>query len=49
MEVMEFRGGVEVLPQAIKDLLPMAGKFFKRWDGQRGVFISNVTEEYPED
>ncbi|RMD42100.1 hypothetical protein DV735_g3030, partial [Chaetothyriales sp. CBS 134920] len=25
------------------------GKWFKRWDAQRGVFVSNVTGEYPDD
>ncbi|RMZ77761.1 hypothetical protein DV737_g4205, partial [Chaetothyriales sp. CBS 132003] len=25
------------------------GKWFKRWDVERGVFVSNVTTEYPDD
>ena len=25
------------------------GKWFRRWDQERGVFISNVTAEYPDD
>ncbi|KAI1773755.1 hypothetical protein F4818DRAFT_421656 [Hypoxylon cercidicola] len=49
IEVMELRGGPEVLPPEIKDLMPMAGKFFKRWDGEQGVFVSNVKESFPED
>lgn len=46
---MEFRGGIEVLPPDIKNLLPMAGKFFKRWDAERGVFVSNLKELFPDD
>ncbi|OTA65836.1 hypothetical protein K449DRAFT_391788 [Hypoxylon sp. EC38] len=49
IEIMELRGGPEVLPPEIKDLMPMAGKFFRRWDGERGVFVSNMKELYPED
>ncbi|KAI0844883.1 hypothetical protein F5Y00DRAFT_247652 [Daldinia vernicosa] len=49
IEVVDFRGGPEMLPPEIKDLIPMAGKFFKRWDGEQGVFISNMKELYPED
>ncbi|KAI1751076.1 hypothetical protein F4782DRAFT_202657 [Xylaria castorea] len=49
IEAVELRGGLEVLPPEIKDLVPMAGKFFKRWDGEKGVFVSNLTELFPED
>ncbi|KAH9890843.1 hypothetical protein F4778DRAFT_752489 [Xylariomycetidae sp. FL2044] len=49
IEVVELHGGVDVLPPEIKDLIPMAGKFFKRWDGEAGVFVSNLRESYPED
>ncbi|KAI2627544.1 hypothetical protein GGR54DRAFT_419150 [Hypoxylon sp. NC1633] len=49
IEVVELRGGPEVLPPEIRDLMPMAGKFFKRWDGERGVFVSNLKELFPED
>ncbi|KAF3066378.1 putative f-box domain-containing protein [Daldinia childiae] len=49
IEIVDFRGGPEMLPPEIKDLMPMAGKFFKRWDGERGVFVSNMKEMYPED
>ncbi|KAI1763695.1 hypothetical protein GGR53DRAFT_357936 [Hypoxylon sp. FL1150] len=49
IELVELRGGPEVLPPEIKDLMPMAGKFFKRWDGQQGVFVSNLRESFPED
>jgi F-box protein 21 len=30
-------------------LLTLAGRYFKRWDGERGVFVSNVRDEYPDD
>lgn len=49
IEVVDFHGGVEVLPPEIRDLIPMAGKFFKRWDGHRGVFVSNLKELFPDD
>ncbi|KAI0397492.1 hypothetical protein F5Y17DRAFT_414539 [Xylariaceae sp. FL0594] len=49
IEAVELRGGPEVLPPEIRDLLPMAGKFFKRWDGDNGVFVSNLRELFPED
>ncbi|KAI2469150.1 hypothetical protein F4781DRAFT_236609 [Annulohypoxylon bovei var. microspora] len=49
IEVVKLRGGPEVLPAEIKDLMPMAGKFFKRWDAENGVFVSNVREMFPED
>ncbi|KAI1438052.1 hypothetical protein GGR50DRAFT_641167 [Xylaria sp. CBS 124048] len=49
IEVLKLRGGLEVLPEDLRDLIPMAGKFFKRWDGEKGVFVSNVREIYPED
>ncbi|KAJ8120548.1 hypothetical protein ONZ43_g2766 [Nemania bipapillata] len=49
IEAIALHGGVEVLPPEIKDLVPMAGKFFKRWDGENGVFVSNLRELFPED
>ncbi|KAI1207450.1 uncharacterized protein F4807DRAFT_434657 [Annulohypoxylon truncatum] len=49
IEVVKLRGGPEVLPLEIKDLMPMAGKFFKRWDAENGVFVSNLREMFPED
>ncbi|KAI1804661.1 hypothetical protein F4811DRAFT_519338 [Daldinia bambusicola] len=49
IELLDLRGRPELLPPEIKDLMPMAGKFFKRWDSERGVFISNQKEVYPED
>ncbi|RYO80616.1 hypothetical protein DL764_009877 [Monosporascus ibericus] len=49
IEVVKFRGGTEVLPAEIRDLLPMIGKFFKRWDSDKGVFVSNLKELFPDD
>lgn len=30
------------------ELLLMAGKYFKRWDGERHRFVSNIEDEYPD-
>ncbi|KAI1370995.1 hypothetical protein F4677DRAFT_436838 [Hypoxylon crocopeplum] len=49
IEIVELRGGPEVLPPEIRDLMPMAGKFFKRWNGEQGVFVSNLREVFAED
>ncbi|KAI5919745.1 F-box domain-containing protein [Camillea tinctor] len=51
IEAIDFPtgAGVAALPPEIKDLLPMAGKFFKRWDSEKGVFVSNLREIFPED
>ncbi|KAI2634634.1 hypothetical protein GGS21DRAFT_112681 [Xylaria nigripes] len=49
IEAINLRGGLEVLPTDIKELVSLAGKFFKRWDGERGVFVSNLGEYFPED
>ncbi|KAI1848356.1 hypothetical protein JX265_008864 [Neoarthrinium moseri] len=48
MEILDLRGGAE-LPREIRDLIPMAGKFFKRYDKEQGVFVSNLRELFPED
>ena len=41
---------LDVVQQSDVDAFPiMVGKFFKRWDGERNVFVSNVKDEYPED
>ena len=31
------------------DILPWAGRYFKRWDPIEGVFVSNLRDEYPDD
>lgn len=30
-------------------LMKLAGRYFKRWDKDAGVFVSNVRDEYPDD
>lgn len=30
-------------------MLEMAGRYFKRWDSEQGKFVSNMTEEFPDD
>jgi len=30
-------------------LLKLAGRFFKRWNKDAGVFVSNIQDEYPDD
>jgi F-box protein 21 len=30
-------------------LMSLAGRFFKRWDQENRVFISNIRDEYPDD
>ncbi|KAI9923466.1 hypothetical protein MW887_009292 [Aspergillus wentii] len=37
---------IDELPQA---LVKVAGKHFKRWDKETQAFISNISDEYPED
>lgn len=34
----------------VSDGFPLEiGKWFKRWDREAGVFVSNVRDEYPDD
>jgi hypothetical protein len=30
-------------------ILRLAGRFFKRWDKENHIFVSNVKDEYPDD
>ncbi|KAK3621939.1 hypothetical protein LTR56_014565 [Elasticomyces elasticus] len=30
-------------------VLALAGRYFKRWDSEAGVFVSNIKDEYPDD
>ena len=30
-------------------LTALAGRYFKRWDGAAQRFVSNITDEYPDD
>ncbi|KAI9845954.1 MAG: hypothetical protein M1838_001503 [Thelocarpon superellum] len=40
---------VIILNSAPARLLPLAGKYFKRWDQATGTFVSNVRDEFPDD
>lgn len=41
---------VEVIePDNPISLMSLAGRFFKRWDGSRHRFVSNIRDEYPDD
>ena len=35
--------------QPCESLMQQAGRYFKRWDREKKVFISNIADEYPED
>lgn len=30
-------------------LMQLAGRYFKRWDGEKRAFVSNIRDEYPDD
>jgi len=32
-----------------EELTEMAGRYFKRWDNEEKIFVSNIREEYPHD
>ncbi|MCJ1390840.1 hypothetical protein MMC18_003701 [Xylographa bjoerkii] len=38
-----------VTPEIPHNLMPLAGKHFKRWDKQKRRFVSNIKDEYPDD
>lgn len=41
---------IEIIePEAPKNLLSLAGRFFKRWDEEERCFVSNIRDEYPDD
>jgi F-box protein 21 len=45
---------IEILPPIeaeapARDFPLEIGKWFKRWDGEEKVFVSNVRDEYPDD
>lgn len=41
---------IEIIePEVPISLMSLAGRFFKRWDKERHVFVSNIRDEYPED
>jgi F-box protein 21 len=33
----------------VDSLKSLAGRYFKRWDSERGRFVSNIRDEYPDD
>jgi hypothetical protein len=48
--VAEENIGIISIETEVADTFPIkAGKYFKRWDEQRNVFISNIQSQYPED
>jgi len=41
---------IEIIePEVPIPLMSLAGRFFKRWDQENHVFISNIRDEYPDD
>ncbi|KAI9052523.1 hypothetical protein LZ554_003867 [Drepanopeziza brunnea f. sp. 'monogermtubi'] len=41
---------IEVIePEVPVLLMSLAGRFFKRWDQEKRVFVSNIRDEYPDD
>jgi F-box protein 21 len=41
---------IEIIePELPVSLMSLAGRYFKRWDRKRRVFVSNIRDEYPED
>ena len=44
---------IEIIRPDIAELSPafvaMAGRHFKRWDGESRTFVSNIKDEYPDD
>jgi len=41
---------IEIIrPEFPSSLMSLAGRFFKRWDKEERVFVSNIRDEYPED
>ena len=32
-----------------RNLLDLAGRYFKRWDDEEKIFVSNIRDEYPHD
>jgi F-box protein 21 len=41
---------IEIIkPEYPRTLMTLAGRFFKRWDKEKRVFVSNIRDEYPDD
>jgi F-box protein 21 len=40
---------VEIIePEEPISLMSLAGRYFKRWDRENCIFVSNIRDEYPE-
>lgn len=37
------------VPWPAMSLMQCAGKYFRRWDPERRLFVSNIREQYPDD
>jgi F-box protein 21 len=40
---------VACLEAPTEELTALAGRYFKRWDDEDKIFVSNIREEYPHD
>jgi F-box protein 21 len=41
---------VETIEEEVPhSLMSLAGRYFKRWDKEKQIFVSNIRDEYPED
>jgi F-box protein 21 len=42
---------IELLTTAVPSaaMMKIAGRYFKRWDPEEHVFVSNLKDEYPDD
>ncbi|TAQ84599.1 hypothetical protein B7494_g7082 [Chlorociboria aeruginascens] len=38
-----------IKPEVPISLMSLAGRYFKRWDWERHMFVSNIRDEYPDD
>lgn len=38
-----------IYPEVPYNLMPLAGRHFKRWDKEARRFVSNIKDEYPDD
>ena len=38
-----------ITPEIPHNLMPLAGRHFKRWDKEIRTFVSNIKDEYPDD
>lgn len=47
--VAEGNIAITQVEQGEKDLMELAGRYFKRWDPFSGRFVSNIRDEYPDD